>query len=446
MKKIIFAVIISFVFVNFVCAQESGVFLKLPISVKASGMGDAFAAVANDPLGMHYNPAGIAFFKYPSISLVHHIHVQDISGDSVGFVYPFKNLVLRMAPTIFKMKEEPIYDSFGNDTGESFGYQGTIIPVAAGYRFGDLALGASFKLYSEKIMDQSSNTNAFDIGAIYRFKRFQFGFSAQNFGGKIFDYDVTKIQRLGISYSGYNFGAAADIKKEGSDGTSLNFGGEITLEEILKFRGGWRLKENFGGLTAGFGLKLGNLNFDYALLTYGDLGNTHKAGISYRFGAMEKKKIKEKAKVAQPIEKPKIIKPMIARSTETINIAVVEVVGKNVSEADASIITDFLRTELVNSGLFNVMDRTNMETILVEQKFQNSGCTARECAIEMGQLLNVKEIIVGSLSKLLDTYYITANIVDVKTGEIIASYDSDANSSLELKKACKTIVENLSQR
>ncbi len=122
-----------------------------------------------------------------------------------------------------------------------------------------------------------------------------------------------------------------------------------------------------------------------------------------------------------------------------------EFIGKNVSQADASIVADFLRTELVNTGLFNVMGRNNMDTMLAEQKFQNSGCTEQECAVEMGKLLNVKKILVGSLSKLLDTYYITVNVVDVETGKIAESYNSDAASSRELKDACKKIVKNLSQ-
>ena len=92
------------------------------------------------------------------------------------------------------------------------------------------------------------------------------------------------------------------------------------------------------------------------------------------------------------------------------------------------------------------MDRNNMDTVLAEQKFQNSGCTEQECAVEMGKLLNVKQMLVGSLSKLLDTYYITVNVVDVETGKITASYNSDASSSRELKDACRKIVQNLSRK
>ena len=134
------------------------------------------------------------------------------------------------------------------------------------------------------------------------------------------------------------------------------------------------------------------------------------------------------------------------KASGTLNIAVAEFTGKNVSQADASIVGDFLRTELVNTRLFLVMDRNNMDSVLAEQKFQNSGCTEQQCAVEMGKLLNVKQMLVGSLSKLLDTYYITVNVVDVGTGEIISSYDGDAANSKELKSACKTIVAKIAAR
>ncbi len=134
----------------------------------------------------------------------------------------------------------------------------------------------------------------------------------------------------------------------------------------------------------------------------------------------------------------------VVKMPDANNVAVADFIGKNVSQADASIVAGFLRTELVNTRQYKVMDRSNMDTVLAEQKFQNSGCTEQECAVEMGKLLNVRRMYVGSLSKLLDSYYITVNEVDVATGEITASYDSDAVSAKKLKDACKKIVVKIS--
>ena len=46
----------------------------------------------------------------------------------------------------------------------------------------------------------------------------------------------------------------------------------------------------------------------------------------------------------------------------------------------------------------------------------------------------------------MGTYYIVANVVDVETSKISASYNESANSSRDLKKACKKIVDNLTAK
>ncbi|MDO8803070.1 MAG: CsgG/HfaB family protein [Elusimicrobiota bacterium] len=192
--------------------------------------------------------------------------------------------------------------------------------------------------------------------------------------------------------------------------------------------------------------------------SYAALGST-------RLGAVEKwskprQPVEEKAEPRQPVEEkiaPRapdavpaggpVVSPAKVKTTSGgINVAVAEFTGKNVSQADASIVADFLRTALVATKQVSVMDRNNMDTVLAEQKFQNSGCTDQQCAVEMGKLLSVNQMLVGSLSKLLDTYYITVNVVDVETGKIIASYDADAGNSKELKTACKKIVEKITKK
>ncbi|MEW6558039.1 MAG: CsgG/HfaB family protein [Elusimicrobiota bacterium] len=103
------------------------------------------------------------------------------------------------------------------------------------------------------------------------------------------------------------------------------------------------------------------------------------------------------------------------------NIAVAEFAGKNVSQADASIVADFVRTEFVNIGQYTVIEKANMDKILAEAAFQATGCTEAECAVQIGKILNVKKMVVGSLSKLEGVYYITASVVEVETGEIETS-------------------------
>ncbi|MBI4801288.1 MAG: hypothetical protein HY796_02080 [Elusimicrobia bacterium] len=418
-------------------------------------MGDAFTAMPDEPLGIYYNPAGIVFLRRQALSLAHHIYLQDISGNSLAFVSPFKNWAVGLAPAFFSMKEEPVYDSLGNDTGDEFTYKKTIIPIAAAYRLGNWGLGLALKSYSEEIGGDSSGTAAFDVGAIYRLAALRFGFSAQNYGGKIYGYDVAKIQRLGAAYlpagqagAGGKYLFAADIKREGEAGTSLSIGSAVSLMDMVKIRCGWRFKEEFGGLTFGLGLERGGLSFDYAFLSYGDFGITHKAGISLAFGpnAEERAKLKTflgRVGEATGITPEKITQVRTLKITAETSAALAEFTGKNVPGAGVSAVIGNLRAALADTGLFKVMDKNTMDTTLDEQKFRSSGRAALECAVEMGRLLNVRMVFTGALSKDEDGYNIRVDAVDIKTGKIAAFYETKALSDLDLKEVCPKIVKKM---
>jgi hypothetical protein len=63
-----------------------------------------------------------------------------------------------------------------------------------------------------------------------------------------------------------------------------------------------------------------------------------------------------------------------------------------------------------------------MDVILKEQGFQQSGaCTNEACAVEMGQLLGVDAMIIGSVGKVGQTYSVTVRMLDLQTGKIVHS-------------------------
>jgi predicted RecA/RadA family phage recombinase len=59
-----------------------------------------------------------------------------------------------------------------------------------------------------------------------------------------------------------------------------------------------------------------------------------------------------------------------------------------------------------------------MEQILVEQGFQQSGCTTNECMVEVGKLIGVENIVSGSISQVGNIFSISSRIVNIETGEI----------------------------
>lgn len=129
-----------------------------------------------------------------------------------------------------------------------------------------------------------------------------------------------------------------------------------------------------------------------------------------------------------------------------ITIAVVDFSGKNMSAMDASVATDFLRTAFVNSKYFKVTDRNNMEIILSEQSFQQTGCTTEDCAVKIGNVLNVQEIIIGDISKLGKIYYITANVVDVETCEIVIPDRVECSSQRKLAYTMEVLAQRIEKK
>jgi len=104
-----------------------------------------------------------------------------------------------------------------------------------------------------------------------------------------------------------------------------------------------------------------------------------------------------------------------------IYIAVNDFVGINVSQAETDAISDRLRFELVEIGLYNVLERSLIKEILNEKGLQLSGCVTNECIVEVGTLLGVDLIIGGSVSKVGTIYSITGRLIDIETGEISLS-------------------------
>ncbi|MFQ6608093.1 MAG: CsgG/HfaB family protein [Fidelibacterota bacterium] len=107
-----------------------------------------------------------------------------------------------------------------------------------------------------------------------------------------------------------------------------------------------------------------------------------------------------------------------AQNGDKIPVAVLDLEGRGISALEAATLTDRLRSEMVEVGAFVVVERGQMEMILEEQGFQQTGCTSAECAVEVGKLLGVQKMVTGSIGKLGELYTVDARMFDVQTGEI----------------------------
>tara|TARA_Y100000034_G_C6793825_1_gene355619 strand:- start:84 stop:809 length:726 start_codon:yes stop_codon:yes gene_type:complete len=111
--------------------------------------------------------------------------------------------------------------------------------------------------------------------------------------------------------------------------------------------------------------------------------------------------------------------------TETLHgegamaIAILDLEGRGISELEAQTLTDRMRSELVNTGAVTIVERSQMQEILEEQGFQQTGCTSDECAVEVGKLLGVQNMVTGSIGKIGSSYTLDVRMFVVETGAIL---------------------------
>jgi len=112
----------------------------------------------------------------------------------------------------------------------------------------------------------------------------------------------------------------------------------------------------------------------------------------------------------------------LAQAANLPQVALIPLQSKGVPDQEVSVISDALSNELANSGAVRVLERGQMDQILKEQGFQQSGaCDGGSCAVEMGRLLGVQRLVVGSVGRVGSTYVLNARTVDVASGEVIKS-------------------------
>ncbi|MBL8028960.1 MAG: hypothetical protein JNL74_21235 [Fibrobacteres bacterium] len=105
--------------------------------------------------------------------------------------------------------------------------------------------------------------------------------------------------------------------------------------------------------------------------------------------------------------------------SEKLNLAINDLDPQGIEASTSAILSDRIRAELINSNKFRVMERSEMQNILKEQGFQQSGaCNDNACIVEIGQLLGVKAMLAGTIGKIENLYTVSVRMINIQTGEI----------------------------
>jgi hypothetical protein len=108
-------------------------------------------------------------------------------------------------------------------------------------------------------------------------------------------------------------------------------------------------------------------------------------------------------------------------------VAVIDFDASGISPLEATSLTNRFRTAVGDVGAMRLVERGKMEEVLQEQGFQLTGCTSivarnllplyfEECAVEVGQLLGVQNMIGGSIGRVGDTFTLDVRMISVQSG------------------------------
>lgn len=117
---------------------------------------------------------------------------------------------------------------------------------------------------------------------------------------------------------------------------------------------------------------------------------------------------------------------------ETVPIAVISLEANGVPREEAMTLTDRLRSILVTSGKFEVLERERMDALLREQSLELSGAVNKDdFMVKAGKLLEVRKMIGGSVGKVGETFALSLRMVDVATGKVERTLDREHRGKAE---------------
>jgi TolB-like protein len=98
---------------------------------------------------------------------------------------------------------------------------------------------------------------------------------------------------------------------------------------------------------------------------------------------------------------------------------------------------------LIDTKKFRVVERSQINKALSEQRFQQSGVIDERSATEIGKLLGADLIIIGSVVKIGSSYTINSRMIDIKTGEATLGKNVTGNDLNLLANLSRDLIDKL---
>jgi len=306
-------------------------FLGISVGPRATSMGGAFAAVADDATSLYYNPGGISRSGKTQFLFAHTSWLVETDFSWIGMVFNFDGTnALGVSLTQLNYGEEEVTTVMDPEgTGERWGATDFSAALSYARNLTDrFSVGGNVKYIQEKLWNETATAFALDVGLLYLtdFNDMRIGMSISNFGTdlkldgkdllKRVDLDqeaighneniVSKLKtdawplplffRVGLAMDVFKsdnmrFTTAVDALRPSDNSEILNAGAEFCFNNLLFLRGGYKSlfrNDSEEGLTLGVGLNIiTGSSFSWIMdYTYADFGlfediHMYSLGVSF---------------------------------------------------------------------------------------------------------------------------------------------------------------------
>jgi long-subunit fatty acid transport protein len=285
-------------------------FLKIGVGSRATALGEAFVAIANDASALYWNPAGLVQFTDNQVMFSHNMWVVDINHDFAGAVYHLDETnAFGFAFTSLSMKDMPVTTEFQpTGTGEYFGFSDIAFAVSYSRKMTDQFSFGSTVRYIEETLDKLKMRGVMiDLGTFYwtGLGSTRFAVTVSNFGNQLAPdgkvvligkrtksqwqaFSPPTVFRIGFALEPYQdtenkLTASIQLNHPNDNSENVATGLEYNWKNIFYLRGGYKFNVDEQNFTFGAGVNvpvsIANVNVDYSYSNFVRLGTAHRFSI-----------------------------------------------------------------------------------------------------------------------------------------------------------------------
>jgi long-subunit fatty acid transport protein len=274
--------------------SAGALFLRIGMGARASGMGEAFIAVAEDASSVYWNPAAMSAVLGTSVMVMHNEYLQSVRLEQATLTHETDWGTLGLGFTGLYLDNLERRDKSASESprGGFDVYDVSVTAAFSRYIVPNLSVGLAVKPVWERIDESTATGFAVDAGVyhISKIEGVKFAAVAANLGAPMKfeneEFALPRYVKVGVSYE-RDFDARGrvlltlDGMFPNDDDVREHIGVEYGYKRMFYLRSGYKAGYDSQGATFGVGVTRKEFSVDYAvMLIRNDLGDSHRISLA----------------------------------------------------------------------------------------------------------------------------------------------------------------------